>query len=309
VSRARGFAGSVVLAAGLASSLPGSARAESSLVVRGDAACPSVDMIRSALLAARPDGGLPEQPVAVDVTGDRLTVTLGDAPSARREIPADRDCAVRAASVAMVIVAWSGDLRSETVAPPVLIATSPPAVLAATARPPTRATHVIEVDGSAFYSPVWGHAPGAWLGVGRAPRAGRVGVRLQGGYQTARAVTLEAGTNEIQRFLLGAAASYQLQRARLFAGGEAGLVGTVTHAQGAGYETNRAASTANFGGLVELRGGVRWGRARLWAGARGLRLAFAENVKIQSSSPGVNDSATLSPWDLQLGAGLGWVFE
>jgi hypothetical protein len=122
-------------------------------------------------------------------------------------------------------------------------------------------------------------------------------------------VTLEAGTNEIQRFLLGAAASYRLQRAGLFAGGEAGLVGTVTRAQGAGYETNRAASTANFGGLVELHGGVRWGRARLWAGARGLRLAFAENVKIQSSSPGVNDSATLSPWDLQLGVGLGWVFE
>jgi hypothetical protein len=32
-------------------------------------------------------------------------------------------------------------------------------------------------------------------------------------------------------------------------------------------------------------------------------------VKIQSSSPGVNDSATLSPWDLQLGVGLGWMFE
>ena len=53
MSRARGFAGSVVLAAGLASSLPGSARAESSLVVRGDAACPSVDMIRSAFPSSR----------------------------------------------------------------------------------------------------------------------------------------------------------------------------------------------------------------------------------------------------------------
>ena len=309
MSRARGFAGAIVLVAGLASSLPGSARAEPNLVVRGDAACPSVDMIRAALLEARPDGWLPDQPVAVDVSGERLAVTLGDAPTVLREIPADRDCAVRAASVAMVIVAWSGDLRSSPVASPVLTAASPPAVLAAAARPPNRATHVVEVDGSAFYSTAWGHAPGAWLGVGGLPRAGHFGVRLQGGYQSARDVALEAGTNQIHRFLLGASITYQRERARLFGAVDTGLVGAFTRAQGAGYEINRAASTMNFGGLVELRGGVRLGRARVWAGARGLRLAFDENVKIRSSSPGVNDSATLSPWDLQVAVGLGWAFE
>ena len=182
-------------------------------------------------------------------------------------------------------------------------------MLVATARPAKPATHVIEADGSAFYSPVWGHAPGAWLGVGRIPRAGGAGVRVLGAYQSARDVTLEGGTNQLQRFLVGAAVTYQLERARLFVAGDAGLAGTLTHAQGAGYETNRTASAANVGGLVDLRGGFRLGRARLWANARVLRLAFAENVKIQSSSPGVADSATLSPWDLQLGVGLGVAFE
>jgi hypothetical protein len=40
-----------------------------------------------------------------------------------------------------------------------------------------------------------------------------------------------------------------------------------------------------------------------------LRLAHAETVKVQSTSPGVADSATLNGWDLQIGVGLGVRFE
>jgi hypothetical protein len=43
--------------------------------------------------------------------------------------------------------------------------------------------------------------------------------------------------------------------------------------------------------------------------ARLLRLVHAETVKIQSSSPGVADSAALNVWDVQLGVGLGVRFE
>jgi hypothetical protein len=285
------------------------AHAEPALVVRGNSECPSAAMISHALSAVRPDGALPEGPVAVDVTEDRLTVTLGEAATARREIPADRDCAVRAASVALVIAAWSGDLASRPSASPEL-QTASPVVVAKTPLPPaTTATHVIELDGSAFYSPVWGHQSGIWLGVGRVPREGGVGARLLGAYQGARDVALEGGANQLYRTLLGAAVTFRRQGAHGFGSGDLGLVGVLTHAQGVGYQTNRGDSAANLGGLVDLRGGLLFGRLQLWAGARVLGLVHSDSVKIQSSSPGVADSATLRAWDAQLGLGMGVRFE
>jgi hypothetical protein len=291
------------------------AHAQPTVVVRGDATCPSVDMIRAALLAARPSGEWPEQTVTVEVASDRLFLSLGDAHAVRRELPADRDCSVRAQSLAVVIAAWSGELASHPIDSPALTATStdspvltvasPTPVLAPTKEP----SHVIEVDGAACYSPLWGHALGAWLGVGLTPRHGGLGVRVLGGYQSARDVALEGGTNQILRFLIGAALTYHVQRTYVFASGDVGLVGTLTRAQGLGYVANQADSTANVGGVADLRGGVRLGRARLWLNARGMRLAHAETVKVQSSSPGVADSATLNAWDLQIGLGLGFRLE
>jgi len=281
------------------------AHAQPAVVVRGDATCPSVDMIRAALPAARPAGEWPGQTVTVEVADDRLALTLGEDSSVRREIPADRDCLVRAESVAVVIAAWSGELGSRPTDSPMLTVASPAPVLTPAKRP----SYVIELDGAPFYSPLWGHAPGAWLGVGRTPRDGGIGVRVLGAYQAARDVALEGGTNQVLRFLLGAALTYHLQRTHVFASGDVGLIGTLTRAQGTGYETNGAESTSNFGGVADLRGGLRLGRVRLWLNARLLRLVHEENVKIQSSSPGVADSAVLSAWDAQLGAGVGVRFE
>ena len=281
------------------------ADAQPMVVVLGDAACPSVDMIQAALPAARPEGDLSGRKVTVEVVGDRLSLILGEAPAVRREIPADKDCSVRAESVAVVIAAWSGELGARPTDSPVLTVASPAPLLIPTKKP----SHIIELEGSAFYSPLWGHAPGALLGVSRTPLGGGVGVRVLGAYQSARDVALEGGTNQVLRFLVGAALTYQVQRTHVFASGDIGLVGTFTRAQGTGYEPNQAASTTNFGGLADLRGGLRLGRFSLWLNARGLRLVHAETVKVQSSSPGVADRATLNAWDLQIGVGLGVRFE
>ena len=279
--------------------------AQATVVVHGDTTCPSVDMILAALPSARPDAAWPEMTVAVEVADDRLSLSLGEGPAARREIPADGDCSVRAESVAVVLAVWAGELGAHPTDSPVLTIASPAPVLTPAKRP----SQVIELDGSAFYSPLWGHAPGAWLDVSRTPRDGGVGVRVLGAYQSARDVALEGGTNQVMRFLVGAALTYALQRTHVFASGDAGLLGTLPRAQGTGYEPNQAASTANFGGVADLRGGLRLGRFSLWLNARGLRLVHAETVKVKSTSPGVADSATLSAWDVQLGVGLGFRFE
>jgi hypothetical protein len=207
--------------------------------------------------------------------------------------------------VAVVIAAWSGELGARPTASPVLTVASPAPVLT----PAKKTRQVIEVEGAAFYSPLWGHAPGASLGLSRTPLGGGVGFRGFGAYQSARDLALEGGTNQVLRFLVGAALTYQLQRTHVFASGDVGLVGTFTRAQGTGYAPSQTASTTNFGGLAELRGGLRLGRFSLWANARGVRLAHAESVKVQSSSPGVADNATLNAWDLQIGVGLGVRFE
>ena len=281
------------------------ADAQPTVVVHGDTSCPSADMIRAALLVARPDGEWSGQTVTVEVSDDRLSLSLGEAPAVRREIPADRDCFVRAESVAVVIAAWSGELGARPTDSPALTVASPAPVLAPAQKP----SYVVELDGAPFYSPLWGHAPGAWLGVGRTPRDGGLGVRALGAYQSTREVAREGGTNQVERFLLGAAVTYHLQRTLVFASGDLGLVGTFTRAHGSGYEIDRADSTTNFGGVADVRGGLRLGRARLWSNARLVRLVHAENVQIQSSSPGVADSAALNAWDLQLGVGLGVRFE
>jgi hypothetical protein len=281
------------------------AHAQPTVVVLGDATCPSVDMIRAALPAARPVGELSGQKVTVEVVDDRLSLILGEAPAVRREIPADKDCSVRAESVAVVIAAWSGELGARPTDSPVLTVAIPTPVL----MPAKKPSHLTELEGSAFYSPLWGHAPGASLGVSRMLRNDGVGVRVLGAYQSARDLALEGGANQVLRFIIGAALTYQVQRAYVFASGDVGLVGTLTRAQGSGYEPNQANSTTNFGGLADLRGGLRLGRFSLWLSARGLRLLQAETVKVQSTSPGVADSSTLNGWDLQIGVGLGVRFE
>jgi hypothetical protein len=262
-------------------------------------------MIRAALLADWPSSDWPEQRVLVEVADDQLALSLGESPAVRRELPADADCAVRAKSVAVVIAAWSGELASRPTASPVLAVSRPAPVLA----PLPRSSHVTEVNVAPFYSLFWGHALGAWLDVARTRRDGGLGVRALAAYQSAREVALEGGTNQVLRFLVGATLTYQLQGRRLFTSGDVGVIGSFTRARGSGYEKNGADAATNVGGLADLRGGLRLGRFLLSLHTRLVRLVSAENVKIQSTSPGVNDSSVLSAWDLQVGAGLGFRFE
>lgn len=280
------------------------ALAQPIVVLDGDTTCPSLNMIHDALETARPNASWPNQKVTASIADDRLSLSLGEDPVVYREIPADKDCTVRAESIAVVIAAWSGELGARPTDSPVLVVASPAPVV----KPATSSSHVVELDGSAFYSPLWGHAPGAWLGVGRSPRGGGLGARALGAYQSARDVALEGGTNHILRLLVGAALTYSLEARHVFASGDLGLVGSWTRAQGSGYETTDSGSTMNWGGVADLRAGVRLGRFRLWSNARALRLVGTETVKIASTSPGVADSARLDAWDVQLGVGVGTRF-
>jgi hypothetical protein len=289
--------------------LPTAAHAQPTIEVRGDTACPSAEMIQAAVKADRPDGEGPPMTVVVEVTDERLTLTLVDDrekdQNTQREIPAANDCETRAQTVALVLRAWTGALPSHPTDAPMLTVAMPAPVIAPAKRPP----HTLAVDGAAFYSPIWGHAPGAWLGVGRTPKGGGLGIRLFGAFQSSQDVSLEGGTNQLSREWLGGAATLELERGRLFGSGDVGLLTTFTQARGSGYDSNQAAHTFNVGGIVDLRGGIVIGRYHLWLNARALRLLHQETVNIASSSPGVADRVTLRAWDAQFGLGFGMRFQ
>ena len=216
----------------------------------------------------------------------------------------------------MVGLVWlalvhAGRARGEAMGTPPAVP-APGAIVVASAADPGLAQgsrNVLELDAAPFYSLIWGHAPGVWLGLGLAPRGGGLGARVIGSYQAGRDVMLEGGSTTLLRSLIGATATYDLQRTHVWGSGDLGLAGSFTHGQGSGYQVNRGSSSTNLGGLAGLRAGLRVGRFRLGADARLVRLAHAETVMIQTSSPGVGDRAVLSPWDVQLGVGLGFRFE
>ncbi len=288
----------------LALLVDGGAHAQSTVEVRGDATCPSPDMVRAALHGMGLDAAWLPESVIVDVSPERLWLTLGDDPSARREIPAAADCHARAEAIALVIRTWSGDLPSHPTSAPVL--TMAPAKPAPA--PVELSRHVLELDGSVFFSALWGRAPGLWLALGRTPRDGGLGFRVFGATQSAQDVTLAEGRNHVQRALAGAAPTFHLRRDNLFASADLGLVATFTRARGDGYASNQGAHAWNLGALGDLRLGTQSGRFRLWLNARLLRVFHQETITIASDSGGDADTSRLNAWDLQLGIGTGGRF-
>jgi hypothetical protein len=277
-------------------------RAQVEVTVRGDPQCPSAAMVRAALDEICPEADWPFETVSVDVSAARLSLTLDEDPHARRDIPAAVDCRERAASIALVVRAWSGELPSRPTSPPALTVHSP---ALSSARPKT---HALEIDGALFYAALWGHAPGAWVGVGRTPHEGGLGFRTFGAYQSAEEVSLAGGQNRLRRLWAGAGPTLHLQEESLFASTDVGLLASFTRAKGDGYADNQSAHTWNLGALADVRAGLQLETIRVWLGVRLLRLFHEESIAI-ASSPGKTDASSLNAWDLQVGVGIGSRFE
>jgi hypothetical protein len=273
--------------------------------------CPSAESIRAAVRALRPDLDQPtSQTVKVRLEGETILLTLSDGgPGSMRLLPAAGDCATRADAVALVIAAWSGGLPAQPTQAPLQPTTDPVSTASAfVPAPVSRPRHAFEVDAAGFQSLVWGHASGAWLGVGFFPRGGLLGVRVFGAWQGASDLAIGAGNNRLSRSLGGAAATLHMKWRAWFGSMDLGLAMTYTHARGEGYASNTDASVWNWGGLADLRTGLAWGRTRVWANARMVRLAHEEEVSITGEGALPHESS-LRIWDAQLGLGLGMRFE
>jgi hypothetical protein len=166
----------------------------------------------------------------------------------------------------------------------------------------------LEIDGAFFYGALWGHAPGAWLGVGRTPHDGGLGFRVFGAYQSAEDVALAGGQNRLRRLWAGAGPTLHLQDESLFASADLGLLASFTRAKGDGYRDDQSAHTWNWGALADLRAGLQLEKIRIWLGVRLLRLFHDESIAI-TSGPGITDTSALNAWDLQVGVGIGTRFE
>jgi hypothetical protein len=287
----------------LALCLCAGARAQPKVTVNGDATCPSPDMINAALHGIGLDIAWLPHAVMVDVSPERLSLTLGGDRSARREIPAAADCQTRAESIAVVIRAWSGDLPAHPTSAPMLTVAAP---ATEPELPETEESeHVFELDGAVFFSALWGRTPGGWLAVGLTPYDGGLGFRVFSAIQSAQDVSLAEGQNHLLRVMAGAAPTFHLQGEKLFASADLGLLVTFTRAKGGGYTSNQSAHAWNLGAVGDVRGGVQSGRWRVWMNTRLLGLFHRETIALN----GDGATASLKSWDLQLGVGVGFRFE
>jgi len=100
--------------------------ADGDLVIVSDSDCPSGEAVRDALLALRPAGEWPALSVAIREFPQMLVIEIGSQKTNPRQLAVGPDCATRAAAVALVITAWTGDLPVEAAGTPVL---QPPAVV------------------------------------------------------------------------------------------------------------------------------------------------------------------------------------
>ena len=295
----------LALIIGTASPCKAEGSPETNLVVSSNSNCPSGQAVSEALWEIRPDREWTALTATIEVSEDRVQVTLGDDPNHRRDISVPTDCADRANRVALVIAVWSGALPAHATAAPQLSVTVPAPVLV----PAKKSAMVSELGIAGLYSTVGGWVPGAGVELGWLRREGWWGLRAWGAYQSAKSLRVDIGDSPYDRMLLGAAMVLRWERRWLLLSSDWGLAGAYTRVHGDGYSQNQSASGLNIGLAADGRVGLRLGSYRIWADARLYRWLGKETVRVDPLVAGTSTTSRLPTWDAHLGLGVGIVFD
>lgn len=209
--------------------------ADGDLVIVSDSDCPSGEAVRDALLALRPAGEWPALSVAIREFPQMLVIEIGSQKTNPRQLAVGPDCATRAAAVALVITAWTGDLPVEAAGTPVL---QPPAVVV---QPPgmkpeevirkTGARHT-EIGAGLLAATADGIVPGIRLEFGRMGRGSGLGWQVDATVSAARGEILGGGTTRWTRLSAAAGLVARWATRRLFLDGQVDGVGALTFAWG-----------------------------------------------------------------------------
>ncbi|HEV3063534.1 MAG TPA: hypothetical protein VGY48_35160 [Vicinamibacterales bacterium] len=247
------------------------------VTVEGDAICPGPVLVAARVATLLPgDAPVSSPPVArVDRAGRDVRVRLADpggAIVAERILPADGDCGELADMVAVTITTWMTELRPEWLPaprlPPVAIMVSPPA-------PTARLTGEGGV-GAGVSVGEGGVAEAASLLLSLHGRSSGLGAMTRATGTTGRDVSVGAHTATWRRWEIAVGPSYQsppIGALRLT--GSLGFAAGWLSASGQDFPTNRTASRFSPGAAAL----IRVARARgLWSPwfALGVSVAFFE---------------------------------
>ena len=271
------------------------------LRVSGSSDCP-----RPAEVAARLEGLLPGPPPAeselhlavVERRGAALHLELRDAKGAilaQRDVVDRSACPDLAGVAAVMIAAWEAELRGTSPDLP------PAPVLPKVSRPWSW-----DVGGAGFaaFSGAWAWAPGGLAIASVGTPGGFFAVELVAGGSGARPVFVGRGRAQWFHAGAGLGARVRLARESLGVDLHAQAFYALLSVQGAGFMENFGSLDFDPGALVGARLWYRLGSFRPWVGVGGFAWFRPQQVRVQQSPGGVEESAPLPRFELLLSAGV-----
>jgi hypothetical protein len=302
-----------IFVAGTAEASPAVPLADSALVVVSDSNCPSAEEVREELFGFRPAGEWPALRVEIRATPQVLVVEIGPQKTNPRQIDVGPDCAARAAAVAVVILAWTGDLPVEAAGTPILQPATPLPQPSAGKKPETLIAKInpsqSEIGAGLLAATIGGIVPGVRVEFGRMRRGSGLGWQFDLTVPAKRQVALGGVVARWMRVSAGLGLDARWVMRRFFLDGELGGVAALTYGSGQGYLANQSDWSPTWGLAAGIRAGIPWGRARLWLDLRAVKWLLEQSVQIDRVTPSTTISASLPSWDAQAAIGISYVFQ
>jgi hypothetical protein len=245
------------------------------VVIASDSPCPSAVGIHDAL-SELPHARLLSAAAAVKADDDEVTVELtapGRSGRAIRRLSLEGDCARRAESVALVIMAWADVAPAEP--PP-----SPPLTLVSTAvaaRPPAVPSYEVGLATLAAMD-ANGARPGLRLELSRTRRSSPFGWRLAAVAPAARRIESDFQTSSYTRLALSGSGLIGAQAGRIRTEADLGPVLALTRAWGEDFSVNRTSSGLVPGATLGGRVGLAGSRVSVWLELRIVRWLAGQTI-------------------------------
>ena len=294
-----------IFVAGTAEAAPDVPLADGALVIVSDSDCPSAETVREELLGFRPAREWPALWVSIRATPQVLVVEIGPQKTNPRQLDVGADCAARATAVAVVILAWTGDLPVEAAGTPILRPATP---LPQTLIPKTNPGQS-EIGAGMLAAIAGGTVPGVRVEFGRMRRGSGLGWQFDLTVPAYRQVAIGGVTTRWMRVSAGIGLDARWAMRRLFLDGKLGGVAALTYGSGQGYLANQSDWSPIWGLAAAIRAGMPWGRARLWLDLRAVKWLFEQSVHIDTVTTGTASAANLPSWDAQAAIGISYVVE
>ena len=280
------------------------------LTITSDSACPSTTSVLEALTTLAPPDSWPEGTVSIQTTAHQLVVQLVS------ELLSD-GCDLRAATVALVILTWTGRLASEAAGTPELRAqkkntqASARSLPVATTSTPSGVTTTTERELAAglVLSVSGGLAPGARIDFieTRAPRG--LGWQLGLALPARRERGTALGTTSWTRAAASVAINGRITLRRLLVSADLGLAGAYAFTSAQGYSVGHSSEAITGGFVGGTRLEVPWRRWRIGADCRVYKWLFPQTIAFDAAAGDRLATVALPSFDIQVALGLGYVFR